>query len=271
MRSCGLIELTFRRTLISQTLVISRMSIVIPTDVRGRTALNFHVTNSPSPDFLPDHYFFGFFVARSPQLVKHIARWWHYRAVTLLVQPRVSSAHEYRRGAAGMQNDTAYGCSALHESSIVASNVFEFDQKNVRRVDIGRDAFSSSKFRPHLRVTKRGRNRRQRASKLLARIRRSCSLYSTTPSAVGASPGPTPARPRDRNRANPLDNYVAKVIMEKATSWRLELQNQIHQHNCQVDGSTTSSNFKHALRAVDVAKSSNGSAILCGRLKVAMT
>jgi hypothetical protein len=169
------------------------MSIVIPADVRGRTALNFHVTNSPSPDFLPDHYFFGFLLqdrhnssstSRAGGIIALPLCWFSRGCL-----PNTSTV------AARPACKTTLRIAAVHSMSIVASNVFEFDQKNVRRVDIGRDAFSSPKFRPHRRITKRGRNRRQRASKLLARIRRSCSLYSTTPSAVGASPRPDPRAP----------------------------------------------------------------------------
>jgi hypothetical protein len=153
------------------------MSIVIPTDVRGRIALDFHVTNSPSPDFLPTTIF-RIFVGRLPQLVAHVARWWHYRAVTLLDQPRGSSAHEYRRGAAGTQDDTAYRSNALNG----------FCCEQCVRIRSKRCGGSTSAAMPSHRqnfghiaaLQNAGEIMSATSSKLLARIRRSCSLYSTT-------------------------------------------------------------------------------------------
>jgi hypothetical protein len=99
----------------------------------------------------------------------------------------------------------------------------------------------------------------------------------------GASPPRCFLRPdrrsratRDCDRAIPPDCYAARLIIEKATSWRLALQNQAintiaKSEISEIDESTAPVNSDGIARHQRVAKSSNGSAILHGRLKAAMT
>ena len=87
-------------------------------------------------------------------------------------------------------------------------------------------------------------------------------------------PDRRPRVTRDCDRAIRPDCYAARLIIEKATSWRLALQNQAintiaKSEISEIDESTAPVNG--IARHQRVAKSSNGSAILHGRLKAAMT